>query len=300
MGNTLYHYTTIDAFKNILETKKLWASNIFYTTDFGEVFHGQSFNTYLMDKIFNDANLLGEEQKEVKNLWTFEFPTSDIYFLSFSKNKNDLSQWRAYAPKGISFGIKPNIFNVENTYDCLYTDDEKAEYLRQRIDVYNMYKKNPRSIDIDFLFARTSLKTVKEKTNLVNILKDKLLVASVKEKLPIHCKKYGLKNTIYLYIYNQLHNVEFFTRAKELKFHVENEVRYFFLEKESKAKFKVSNNLIIPYLEINCPLNSIDEIWINCPNENFHLMKYSISKLWKTVTSKDTLPSIFPANITER
>ncbi len=103
----LYHYTTPEGLRKIVEEAKIWASRIFFLNDAEEWYVGMKlfedrlkrreashpiFGHYLLAV---QSAMIGEERGGLapeKNL--------AMHVCSFSKNGDLLSQWRAYCPKG--------------------------------------------------------------------------------------------------------------------------------------------------------------------------------------------------------
>jgi len=114
--DTIYHYTDINGFKNIIESKKLWLSAVNNMNDFTET-------RWTDDKVFKELNKISKEQggvdkidKMLNELYKLVQHNSPMpYICSFSKNKDSLSQWRAYADDGhgIAIGFNKKSFGLE-------------------------------------------------------------------------------------------------------------------------------------------------------------------------------------------
>ena len=127
MGNIIYHYCNVDAFKAIIQNKTLWLSSVYNLNDYKEIHWikekvSKKINEYTnknnYDK-FNNFNKLYDEQQ----------PT--VYIASFSQGDDLLSQWRAYANDGygVAIGFNANYFknnNLIKTSKVLY-DEKKQE-----------------------------------------------------------------------------------------------------------------------------------------------------------------------------
>lgn len=101
----LYHYTTATGLKGIVESQELWASDIRYLNDWAEFYHGRG----AIKREIRKEIVRREEDPETRRI--FESisalldspnPLADnpIFVCSFSANRNDLSQWRAYCRDG--------------------------------------------------------------------------------------------------------------------------------------------------------------------------------------------------------
>lgn len=102
----LYHYTTAEGLKGMIETQELWATDIFYLNDWKEFYHGRAeFKRVLEEKL---ASAVGKDTCEkkiarvVSDLLEKPSPlgSNRVFVCSFSEKGNDLSQWRAYCHDG--------------------------------------------------------------------------------------------------------------------------------------------------------------------------------------------------------
>jgi len=101
----VYHYCGFDAFVGIVKNRELWATNTFYLNDREETIH--AINMYLDAVEYIQAN-----DKDKANIYRFLYrflsqrAPANIFVCCFSQQGTQLSQWRAYAPKGgISVGF---------------------------------------------------------------------------------------------------------------------------------------------------------------------------------------------------
>ena len=95
----VYHYTTDEGFKGIIESQELWATSIYHLNDWKEFDYGR-------DAFIESAKALlkGEVAADAAaQLLSYLYDTHPSLFLcSFSaaEDGDDLTQWRAYSPKG--------------------------------------------------------------------------------------------------------------------------------------------------------------------------------------------------------
>ena len=127
----LYHYTSQKGLLGILQTKKLWMTNILYLNDSSEYRHTidllkseiekrkkllppLKFEGLLSSKITPEDNINNRKHHILDILKMFcetlidssgkdTFPQR--YVFSFSQKGNDLNQWRSYCPKEGGFSI---------------------------------------------------------------------------------------------------------------------------------------------------------------------------------------------------
>jgi len=236
--NTIYHYTDLNGFLNIIKNKKLWLSDARNLNDSHEL---DWFNNKLDKKIentnfgpFNDVmDKFRDEYKDHK---------TKQYICSFSKEADLLSQWRAYSEdgSGVSIGFNDNAF-----VDLLEGNDP--------------------------LFApKTSirLKDVDYEESAVNIQISKI-VESVKSLfIELEDKKHketigkAILHAFTLPIFNQS------SCFKNSAFKEENEVRLIYMQCDdlnqfeyiSDVDFRVSAGTITSYVDFTFPKESVVEI----------------------------------------
>ena len=128
----LYHYTTQKGFLGIIDTKCIFATNLYYMSDAMEMKHAVSVACNAFDKFSNDKDrLLAGCAVFCKNKLEAleEFP---IYACCFSEERDLLSQWRGYAGEcGLSLCFDPSKLSevsVSNNFrlrKCIYDLDEQ-------------------------------------------------------------------------------------------------------------------------------------------------------------------------------
>lgn len=103
----LFHYTTPEGLIGIVQTTKLWATNIRYLNDFSEVRYTCDLLREMINRIIKAKNsqlikaFLEQFQKEL----SFHEMIFDAYVFCLSENGDQLSQWREYANRGIGYAI---------------------------------------------------------------------------------------------------------------------------------------------------------------------------------------------------
>jgi len=115
---TIYHYTNDLGLRGILETGRLWFSDLFSLNDPSELRHGFSH----LVKILNEKAKSGPRESQ---LFADDFTAylndgldkSAFYFvLSFSSDGDDLGQWRAYADDGRGYALGFDGVALENAF----------------------------------------------------------------------------------------------------------------------------------------------------------------------------------------
>jgi len=101
----LYHYTSASGLRGILESGVLWATNILYLNDSSEL----SYATALLTRIFEtEARKHTAGAKTLLSILVpklIEFMPMDFFVACFCESEDLLSQWRAYASRGIGYSL---------------------------------------------------------------------------------------------------------------------------------------------------------------------------------------------------
>ena len=113
----IYHYTDSGGLRGIIETGRLWLSDLFSMNDPSELNH--SFSIFL--DVLKDKAVSPNAQLFAKGLLSFRnrigIEKSGHYFTcSFSKAGNDLGQWRAYADNGRGYVLCFNTTQLEAAF----------------------------------------------------------------------------------------------------------------------------------------------------------------------------------------
>jgi len=111
----LYHYTDANGLKGIIETQEIWLTSHRYLKDPSELIFG-------IEEAQKAIEIVAAERSGyVKVFWDkmaelhkIEYITQELEYLlaSFSYDRNNLGQWRAYASNGCGFalGLSPQLF----------------------------------------------------------------------------------------------------------------------------------------------------------------------------------------------
>jgi hypothetical protein len=105
----LYHYTDANGLKSIIENDEIWFTDYRYLNDPSELRHGislahETINATLVKAKAANADFLC---KMMIDLFTPENFSGHLQFLiaCFSRDRDELGQWRAYADNGRGFAI---------------------------------------------------------------------------------------------------------------------------------------------------------------------------------------------------
>jgi hypothetical protein len=160
----LFHYTSIEGLRKIINSKSIWATNVLYLNDASEL----NYSIKLLKEEINNLkskleisksglfklsfldNIIGNLNDYILKPMPFSF-----YVSSFSEEKDLLSQWRGYCPKGVGFSVGFNLgiltqFAKNNDYSihrCNYKlEDCQKEMGKLIIEIFERYDteiKNP-------------------------------------------------------------------------------------------------------------------------------------------------------------
>ncbi len=127
LAETIYHYTSPEAFRGIVTSGEIWLTNAAFVNDTTEC------------KLFweSAAPLLREKQLPNRCLQDLldknRRPENDNYYIaSFSKQVNSLQQYRAYGSLCIGFDPSRMSGAGFNLYECIYTEQAIKKWIRRK------------------------------------------------------------------------------------------------------------------------------------------------------------------------
>jgi hypothetical protein len=139
----LYHYTTADGLRGIVEKKLLWASDVqCFFNDTAEYKYAASVVRDLL-KEYLDEGLVATEDLYKYLLKILPFCTDARVFAgSFSEAEDKLSQWRGYCPNGggFSVGFAPDLIERQakkqgfELLKCEYDQTKQRALCKKLID----------------------------------------------------------------------------------------------------------------------------------------------------------------------
>lgn len=270
---SIYHYTTIEGVKGILDSQALHLTHVRYMNDSEEITH--AFNHYKqrvmeheIDNLIKSLNLKAEEDSsrllksdEIHKVKDTISKTLDlalgnayIFAASFCQTKNNLlSQWRGYSNGTIGYCIE---FNEDKLIEASY--------------------KITGSKDI-FMVYDNCIYDEKETLSLLN------------EQVPEIAawnEEYSSLPTVF----------RICSLSKNGDFSEENEKRLVAVthNNSTKIKFKTKNGILCPYIELQIPKDAIKAINIG-PCSEPDLIKFSMKEFLRlngykgvTVTTSKT------------
>ena len=150
---TIYHYTSLQGLKSIIETQKIYCTNINFLNDKKEYKYGVDLIHGIIENLKDeDANILILEMVKKNIDLIFK---SERYVTCFSKNGDLLSQWRAYANhgKGVAIGFDFELFatttqQVLRRKHIVYDEEYQNKRLKEVIQIIiQFYEKKKDMID---------------------------------------------------------------------------------------------------------------------------------------------------------
>lgn len=220
----IFHYTSPNGFKSILENSNLWFTDSRFLNDIEEQYHIK----YIIKNILDDyRNMYQKDIIEILDLYTDDenlkklFYDNKRYIFSCSSVADELSVWSYYIKqnncRGYSIGLNPQklykefeMINEDNfeVYKCIYEQEAKRSYLLKELN-----------------FAEKALEAKAFKNN----------------------PKYAVLNILKQIIFRL--SIIF----KNEKFKNEREIRFIYTPnslKTNNVKYRMNNGILIPYIEI--------------------------------------------------
>lgn len=131
----LYHYTSISALCNMLDTNQFWFG---YTKNMNDSTEVVGFLREIKSKLNNDFPIETPRKKEVLKMISETEEIANVYIMSFSEIEDDAAQWERYADNanGVCLKIKTSVLSkVSETYyywlkevKYLFADESNYDY----------------------------------------------------------------------------------------------------------------------------------------------------------------------------
>jgi hypothetical protein len=108
----VYHYTTNEGLKGIIESKSLWATGGYYLNDTSEIEYGCRLAANSLKEKLGYAEtefargVLNRARDDLRDPAQQAMRITNYYVACFCENDNLLSQWRTYGHSGICGGIQ--------------------------------------------------------------------------------------------------------------------------------------------------------------------------------------------------
>lgn len=139
----LYHYTTYQGLRGIVDSKALWASDVRYMNDSAELRHTADLIQHEINRRLSAGHPHPKLLSQFLDWVAHRITNGDMLFAgSFRANGNLLSQWRGYSTpgKGVSIGFSPDHIMACTARQqfqvgrCIYEPAAQAELIARVID----------------------------------------------------------------------------------------------------------------------------------------------------------------------
>lgn len=216
-SSTIYHYTSLDNLKNIVENQSLYFTNLFYLNDKSEFKYGVDFLRKVVADLKPEYKIIADLiDRHLENKFN-----SNRYVFCFSLKSDLKSQWTEYGDRGQGVSIG---FKRANLDDCL------ASIVSQT------------HIDYDEKYQFEKFKEI--------IIQHMAHFESWKEEIDWGKYKYEEQAAISIMDFCEA----FFDSLKHPDFFEEHEYRFIYVYDRKKEKIKIKHRVKhgtrIPFIEI--------------------------------------------------
>ena len=274
MSKLVYHYTSIEAFKSIIENQELWLTNAEYLNDRTELENGievlKKLYQYTLEEVKSKKALEFFKQFNEQIFKTISI--AKVYIISFSKFGDRKSLWESYTPNlGVSIGFDKKLYtnklNIHGIFDCIYDDDIKEDTLRTLIrkDIMEKFVSIAKKDKINWNKSWSDIFT-----ETFSILKN---------TYPNYFKILAFKNIEYakVMLFAKLSILSMISRFKNNSFFEEEECRFIRIltdENLDRISFKMKNSHLIPIAKTPFEKTYIKKVILS-PNASKELDKKS-------------------------
>jgi hypothetical protein len=146
LPNDLFHYTSAQGLLGMISGSSMWATNIEYLNDTAEFNHGENIITETVNRWKRrPKNKNGVRKKffELIDEAPRFFQAEDVFVISLTEKRDQLSQWRGYTPfnSGYSIGFDTEQLqltgwatNKMQLMRCIYSEDQQKKFVDAFID----------------------------------------------------------------------------------------------------------------------------------------------------------------------
>jgi len=105
--DTMYHYCSLDSFFSIVKNQELWLTRADYTNDIYEMQYVDHKMLEIANEMLENGEITEEASRDLKMFYNREDYYGKMFIGCFSRQGENLSQWRLYADdaKGVSIGF---------------------------------------------------------------------------------------------------------------------------------------------------------------------------------------------------
>lgn len=274
----LYHYTTSEGLLGILQNQNIWSTESSFLNDLFEIQYGIDITQDILKIHTTKKDIFVKKfcKLTISYLNIMNSKEEEIYITSFCEKSDLLSQWKGYTNFGEGYAIGLDLQQLTNT----------------------KHHKDFKNISIK--------KVIYDKKTQKNIIKSKIKYMIKESKKLIYQDKKNEENIInacakslayYLNAQSKRFKSNSFSEEKEWRIIYINNT--FSKENRVKNKFRITDSIITPYLELNLSnknskLLPIKEIIIG-PKINYKKASKSINLIYNNI-HKNT-PKILKSEI---
>ncbi|MBQ2875963.1 MAG: DUF2971 domain-containing protein [Clostridia bacterium] len=299
---SIYHYTSINGLKGILENKRLWFTHIDYMNDRDEVIVGaeQLREVGIKNCVEDYADIIEAEAEQIKR------QEHKVFVCCFSLKRDELSMWNYYTKDVHNQG-----FNIGFDYKNL---------------IIGILQNNPELHGCSFSFGKvdycigeenyasqTYNQSIKNVSKALELLSSIILEERISEQEDANDEKIEVPVAKYYGnepIFRQVYSLDCLYLMKRPCFSTEAEFRIVIkvsndaltlLKQNNKYKYRVSNGLLIPYLDLSFAPSCITGLTLS-PTFNSDLAERSIKDycLYCDVCTEDFSEGIAKSKIPVR
>lgn len=281
----VYHYTSAEGLKSIIQSGKFWFSNAKFLNDYSETNYIFTLLPIFPDK-YQEALINEEFHKDIRNIVesykTGVFYQKDndklfadyVYIASFSKDRDNLEMWNYYTKDinsvGYNIGFTSYPFDIPSVLpqfqfihgEVIYKKKKQEELVKNIVLTYN-------SLYEDYY---------------------ELIKGDKKTK------KYFLKSFVRtLELYNIFFKHKSYENEKEYRCAIYNITNYAGLDLRSRA----INGILVPYIEIPYEFDFINSIGVS-PSSEKELLEEGVEFLWFSKVKGEKPISVWSSNIPKR
>lgn len=284
----IYHYTSPSGFKEIIQNRRIWATDINYLNDSSELRyfyqlleslikeHRKNLAPAYCDFIQNQCYQM-KMKYDLSNRLLFASKT-DFYVTSFSLEQDSLNMWKCYTktPNSIGYNIgfgKADLINIIGS---------------ETVD--------PKDIEGFSTYGKVIYSEQQQKEILYEV------VLSLNNIYISQSNDFG-RCQVESMSMDAFHNIGIF--FKHFAFSDENEFRFVIIDhvsneggKKRRVKFREKDGVFIPYLEVKFPADAVKTIGIS-PTQRQDRAEYSVARMMEStynLSYKDIFCSKLPYN----
>lgn len=244
----LYHYTSLQSLKSIIETNIIWASNSFFLNDSKEIIHLEEFLKEALSSILDSPNVTitkkDKFEKMIKDIynWAIDYYKSRLYVLSLTDKSDSLPLWLNYGAND-GYNIKLTVSGLLRLASGKKKAD--AEMIRAARITHDV------AVHIGIFFGRVIYdndRKIAIMRKYLNLLTREM--AALLNSGSVDVSMTGRMGRVVFALAN------FAYLAKHRSFSPESEYRILYAGRDEESakiirKFRIRNGVLVPFTEIS-------------------------------------------------